>query len=110
METEGVQDAPLGKKCVLFFRKELFERVIQSFNPVWQDEMSRINVLVMKSIANFKNGTIVLHAALKQIVLSYQKFYQLFEKRFGKKGGHFKEAPVSLQAVMMELKKYKSAF
>ncbi|KAJ1922842.1 Vacuolar protein sorting-associated protein 52 [Tieghemiomyces parasiticus] len=111
METLG--DTPGGSVDT---EAEPFEAVVADFNANFRNSLANINAAVIRNFSNFKNGTTILHSVLGQLILYYNRFYQMFERRFSKKpsaGGQARRPaqwPVGIQNVMVEIKKYKSNF
>ncbi|ORX93736.1 Vps52-domain-containing protein [Basidiobolus meristosporus CBS 931.73] len=92
--------------------QDQFERISSHFNSNWRNEIASINSSVIQKFSNFKNGTTILHTVLGQLLVYYTRFHALLDKRFDKKSsGHgFKQAPIGIQNVMVEIKKYRSNF
>jgi hypothetical protein len=63
----------------------------------------------MQSFPNFQTGSRILQTALTELVQFYRRFNALWEKRFD---GSIKPKvfPISLQSVIVEMKKFKSNF
>ncbi|RKP40437.1 Sac2 family-domain-containing protein [Dimargaris cristalligena] len=93
-----------------------FDKVIAEFNANFRGSLANINAAVIRNFSNFKNGTHILHSVLGQLILYYNRFYHLFDRRFTKKtaagsgAGRPNQWPVGIQNVMVEIKKYKSNF
>lgn len=87
--------------------KARFEKVATEFNNVWKQGLSNINTSVIQSFTNFQNGAKILHAVLTQALLYYKRFLTIWETRFGNRKTNV--YPVGLQAVMVEIKKYRWA-
>ncbi|TPX48681.1 hypothetical protein SeMB42_g02918 [Synchytrium endobioticum] len=62
-----------------------------------------------ESFPNFQNGARVLQSVLTRLVLYYQRYMTLYEKRFGN-GKKRQVQPVGIQSLMVELKKFRSSF
>jgi len=88
-----------------------FEKVAGDFNTSWKPAINTINSSVIQSFPNFQNGSRILHVVLTHLLLYYKRFLVLWEKRFTgaskKVGGVF---PIGVQAVMVEIKKFKSVY
>jgi hypothetical protein len=87
--------------------------VANDFNTNWKPALGSLNQSIMKSFSNFQTGTRILQKALTDLVVYYQRFIGLWEKRFGGglSGGRMpKAAPIGLQSVLVEIKKFKSNF
>ncbi|RUP47313.1 hypothetical protein BC936DRAFT_145868 [Jimgerdemannia flammicorona] len=101
-----------------------FEKISYEFNTTWRQNITSINASVIQLFSNFKNGTTVLHAVLGQLIVYYTRFCVLLEQRFqggGKANGgssrkqeagiaSWKQPPVGVQTVMVEIKKFRSNF
>lgn len=81
------------------------ERISAHFSQTWRQSLKSINASVIQYFSNFKNGTTVLHAVLGQLIVYYQKFLDIIEKR-----GASRIQPVGVQTVMVEIKKFRSTF
>ncbi|KAI8809917.1 Sac2 family-domain-containing protein [Cladochytrium replicatum] len=87
---------------------ERFERVAVEFNNNWSNALNSINSSVIQCFSNFQNGARILQAVLTQLLLYYKRYLTMWEKRF-----HYNKQrvqPVAMQNVMLEIKKYRSAF
>ncbi|KAI8091254.1 Sac2 family-domain-containing protein [Gilbertella persicaria] len=80
------------------------ERISAHFSQTWRQSLKSINASVIQYFSNFKNGTIVLHAVLGQLIVYYTKFVSLVEKHAAR------IQPVGVQTVMVEIKKFRSTF
>lgn len=63
----------------------------------------------MQSFPNFQTGTRILQTSLTELVQFYRRFNVLWEKRFEATNAP-KVFPISLQFVIVEMKKFKSNF
>jgi vacuolar protein sorting-associated protein 52 len=79
--------------------------ISQEFNQKWKSSLQTIADSITQNFPNFQNGARVLHIALTQYVLHYKNFIALVDKQ-----GKTKVTPVGLQTVLVEIKKFKSAF
>ena len=65
-------------------------------------------------VSNFKNGTIILHTALGQLVVLYTRYTSLHNKYVGLRQVRLlpvpQVQPIGVQNVMVEIKKYRSNF
>ena len=87
-----------------------FERVAKEFSGNWKTALQDINTSILQSFTNFRNGTLVLHTVLKQLVFYYQTFLVYWEKRFPP-GARTSVQPVMMHQLVVEIKtKYKSNF
>jgi hypothetical protein len=63
--------------------------LIRTFAKDWKKAVDDIDAEVMRSFANFKNGTAVLQHALSQLVSVYERFLEILkQKPFKKPGGY----------------------
>ncbi|CAG8622941.1 11481_t:CDS:10 [Paraglomus brasilianum] len=89
---------------------ERFEEVSTNFATTWRQSITSINASVIQHFANFKNGTMILHSVLGQLIIYYTKFHDLLEKRMLDDGLKFKQQPVGVQTIVAEVKKYRTDF
>ncbi|KAI8073158.1 Sac2 family-domain-containing protein [Gongronella butleri] len=75
------------------------------FNQTWRHSISSINASVVQYFSNFKNGTAVLHAVLGQLIMTYTKFLAILDDH-PVPGVQ----PVGVQAVMVDIKRFRSTF
>lgn len=89
-------------------------RVAGLFNGEWRGKISAINSSIIQSFSNFRTGTEILHAVLGQLIIYYTRFHSLYDKqaarRNGNNGVNSQVAPVGVQNVMVEIKKYRNNF
>ncbi|KAI9497981.1 Sac2 family-domain-containing protein [Zychaea mexicana] len=81
------------------------QRISHEFAQTWRQSLTSINSSVIQYFSNFKNGTMVLHAVLGQLIVYYTKFLDILEQR-----GISGVQPVGVQTVMVEIKKFRSTF
>ncbi|CAO3607343.1 unnamed protein product [Cunninghamella echinulata] len=82
------------------------ERISAQFAQSWRTSISSINSSVIQYFSNFKNGTTVLHAVLGQLIVYYTKFMDILDDC--KMTNRLQ--PISVQTVMVEIKKFRSTF
>lgn len=80
--------------------------IAQEFNGKWKSSLSDIADSITSTFPNFQNGARVLHITLTQYVVNYRKFLALMDEMSGK----MRIAPVGIQNVLVEIKKFKSSF
>ncbi|KAG9300693.1 hypothetical protein G9A89_023491 [Geosiphon pyriformis] len=89
---------------------EMFERVSADFSATWRQSITSINSSVIQNFSNFKNGTAVLHAVLGQLIIYYTNFHNCLEMRMKDGTLRVRQQPVGVQAVMVEIKRFRSNF
>ena len=78
------------------------------FTNSWRRVLNQIHSEVVLSFADFRSGSVILQAAMRQLLLYYRRFLDLVERRFGKSGRlPFKDEPVGVQNLMVEIKKLR---
>ncbi|KAJ3372895.1 hypothetical protein GGF31_001432 [Allomyces arbusculus] len=85
-----------------------FEPVVHRFNSEWRTLLSDLAAETLRRFSNFRHGAVVVQAVLAQVVVYWQRFHVLLDKRFGKGPAPFKTQPIGPQNVMVEIKKYKA--
>ncbi|OZJ04550.1 hypothetical protein BZG36_02697 [Bifiguratus adelaidae] len=100
---------------VLDFDTSEMDDITKDFNATWRQKISNINISIIQNFSNFKNGTTVLHATLGQLAMYYTRYNVLYEKKVTEerrmnRNMPFKVHPVGVQAVMVEIKKFRSNF
>lgn len=88
--------------------KEILEKIANEFNSNWKAAIESINEEIGQVFTNFRNGARVLHAVLTQLVLFYKRFLTIWDAVAKPKGS--KVVPIGIQSVLVEIKKYRSAF
>lgn len=96
-----------GKSSIIM--SERFIKIASDFNSTWKTSLASINSTIMQSFPNFQTGTRILQTALTELVQFYRRFNALWEKRFEGTNAP-KVFPISLQSVIVEMKKFKSNF
>ncbi|KAI8996877.1 Sac2 family-domain-containing protein [Pilobolus umbonatus] len=81
------------------------ERACNHFKETWRQSLTAINASVIQYFSNFRNGTIVLHAVLGQLIIYYTQFLDIIEAQ-----NLSRIQPVNVQTVMVEIKKFRSNF
>ncbi|ORX50460.1 Vps52-domain-containing protein [Hesseltinella vesiculosa] len=81
------------------------EQICTHFNQQWRSSISAINVSVVQYFSNFKNGTAVLHAVLGHLIMWYTKFLTIMDAH-----PIPNVQPVGVQAVMVDIKRFRSTF
>lgn len=84
-----------------------FEKVTSEFNGGWKNGINAINSSVIQLFPNFQNGARILHTVLTQLLIYYKRYLEMNEVRFDKASKR-SVYPIGLQAVMVEIKKFKS--
>jgi hypothetical protein len=80
--------------------------ISQEFNQKWKQSLQNIHDSIIQAFPNFQNGARVLHIALTQYVLYYKSFVSVVDSFRGKT----KVSTVGIQTVLVEIRKFKSAF
>ncbi|KAI7868117.1 Sac2 family-domain-containing protein [Spinellus fusiger] len=101
---ECVKTAENRKNNETLDKKEL-ERISYQFAQTWRSSLTAMNASIVQYFSNFKTGTTVLHAVLGQLIIYYTKFLDLVEQQ-----SSANIQPVGIQTVMVEIKKFRSAF
>lgn len=83
-----------------------FEKISTDFSSNWKSALGNMYTTVTTSFPNLKTGTQVLHNVYGQLIVYYTKFFSLLEQQFGK-NVPFKHQPVAVQALMVEVRKYR---
>ncbi|KAF9913671.1 Vacuolar protein sorting-associated protein 52, partial [Lobosporangium transversale] len=101
-----------------------FERTSYSFSNSWRQSLLAINTSVIQHFSSFKNGTLVLHQVLAQLLVYYTRFHSLLDEKLRELGASgsssstnavistrgWSHQPVGVQTVMVEVKKFRSNF
>lgn len=110
-----------------------FERASYGFSNTWRQSLLSINTSVIQHFSSFKNGTLVLHQVLGQLIVYYTRFHSLLDEKLQELGGAsvgqagggggngqntavatstrgWSHQPVGIQTVMVEVKKFRSNF
>ena len=90
-----------------------FEEIALFFNSNWRNILADINATTVQSFSNFRNGSMILHMGMKEIIFYYQRFIALWEKRYqmSMRGASVSVIPVSVHELVTEIRtKYKSNF
>ncbi|KAI9016791.1 Sac2 family-domain-containing protein [Hyaloraphidium curvatum] len=78
------------------------EEIAAAFNRTWKNVLAGVNTTVIHAFPNFQNGSRVLQSIFTRLVVYYQNFLDLWQRRFGSQKPSV--APVNLQTVLLELK------
>lgn len=81
---------------------EVLEELAANFNRTWKNVLAAVNSTVIHAFPNFQNGSRVLQALFTRLVVYYQSFVELWQRRFGAARPNVE--PVAVQAVLLELK------
>jgi hypothetical protein len=81
-----------------------------NFAQTWRQNITAINASVIQRFSNFRNGTTILHATLGKLLFYYIRFHGLLEEHVREGGLRLKQQPVGIEAVKVEIKKYRSNF
>jgi hypothetical protein len=87
-----------------------FERISNEFGTHWRTQLSGLASDVLRAFPNFRHGAQVLQAVLGHVVVVWQRYHVLLDKRFQGTVIPFKSPPVGVQNVLVEIKKYKGSF
>jgi vacuolar protein sorting-associated protein 52 len=93
----------------------MLSQIAIEFNTNWKASIEKINDDLNKVFPNFKLGARVLHATLTALVLFYKRYVST-KNRFlavwdiALKGQKTKVAPVGIQTLLVEIKKFRSTF
>ncbi|KAF9187799.1 Histone acetyltransferase kat2b [Haplosporangium sp. Z 767] len=58
-----------------------FERASYQFTNTWRQSLLAINTSVIQHFSSFKNGTLVLHQVLGQLIIYYTRFHALLDEK-----------------------------
>ncbi|KAG0075022.1 Vacuolar protein sorting-associated protein 52 [Podila epicladia] len=99
---------------------EHFERASYNFTNSWRQSLLAINTSVIQHFSSFKNGTLVLHQVLGQLIVYYTRFHAMFDEKLQQLQANtsgintstrgWSHQPVGVQTVMVEVKKFRSNF
>ena len=81
-----------------------FLQAVEQFNGVWKKRIEYISTSIKQQF-NAKLGDIVVHEALKEVLVCYKAFLSKWDKLF--QGQKPSVTPVGFQALLVEMKKYK---
>ena len=83
--------------------------IVKGFNADWRRAIEELNREVMNSFTNFKCGNSVQQEALKEIIQYYHRFHKIvLQPPF--KANPARAALLNIHQLMVEIKKFKSAF
>ncbi|PVZ98800.1 hypothetical protein BB558_005191, partial [Smittium angustum] len=85
-------------------------KVAVQFNSEWKTQTSLINSTIVHKFANFMTGTSVVHDTLRQLIIVYTQFVEIYEKFLPEMGQSPAVVPVGVHSVMLEIKKYRPLF
>ncbi|KAJ1501343.1 Vacuolar protein sorting-associated protein 52 [Coelomomyces lativittatus] len=88
----------------------MFEKISNQFNPTWRASISTLSSEVMRKFSAAKYASSILQALLSQIVVSWERYHVLLDKKFKKGALPFRNQPVGSQNLMLELKKYQTTY
>ncbi|KAF9388230.1 Vacuolar protein sorting-associated protein 52 [Podila verticillata] len=103
---------------------EHFERASYNFTNSWRQALLAINTSVIQHFSSFKNGTLVLHQVLGQLIVYYTRFNAMLDEKLQQLQAlvvtnvngvttstrGWSHQPVGVQTVMVEVKKFRSNF
>ncbi|KAG0332721.1 Vacuolar protein sorting-associated protein 52 [Podila horticola] len=103
---------------------EHFERASYNFTNSWRQSLLAINTSVIQHFSSFKNGTMVLHQVLGQLIVYYTRFHTMLDEKLQQLQAlaaantsgvttstrSWSHQPVGIQTVMVEVKKFRSNF
>ncbi|KAF8985865.1 Vacuolar protein sorting-associated protein 52 [Haplosporangium bisporale] len=103
---------------------EHFERASYNFTNSWRQALLAINTSVIQHFSSFKNGTLVLHQVLGQLIVHYTRFNAMLDEKLQQLQAlavtnvngvttstrGWSHQPVGVQTVMVEVKKFRSNF
>ncbi|KAG0016183.1 Vacuolar protein sorting-associated protein 52 [Podila clonocystis] len=103
---------------------EHFERASYNFTNSWRQSLLAINTSVIQHFSSFKNGTLVLHQVLGQLIVYYTRFHAMLDEKLQQLQAlaaastsgvttstrGWSHQPVGVQTVMVEVKKFRSNF
>ena len=81
---------------------ESVEDIASNFNRTWKNVLSSVNSTVIHAFPNFQNGSRVLQTLFTRLVVYYQSFFDLWQRKFATSKPVTE--PVAVQTVLMELK------
>jgi len=104
--TEQVLAQPGGEATVRTLEEfRQLEPIVKEFHAHWKRGIEEINVEVMKSFANFKNGMEILKQTLTQLLLYHTRFLDIVKKLFPD-GAPFARYMITISTIMTEIKTY----
>mmetsp|Transcript_7077 Transcript_7077/g.18134 ORF Transcript_7077/g.18134 Transcript_7077/m.18134 type:complete len:185 (+) Transcript_7077:451-1005(+) len=85
------------------------EPIVKEFHANWKAGIEAINVDVMKSFSNLKNGMEILKQTLTQLLLYHTRFLDIV-KQLHPDGGPFAPYMITISTIMTEIKTYSRNF
>lgn len=85
------------------------EQIVKDFHANWKGGIEAINVEVMKSFSNLKNGMEILKQTLTQLLLYHTRFLDIV-KQLHPDGGAFAQYMITISTIMTEIKTYSRNF
>jgi hypothetical protein len=81
------------------------EPIVKEFHGGWKRGIEEINVVVMQSFANLRNGMEILKQTLTQLLLYHTRFLDIV-KQVHPDGGPFAKYMITISTIMTEIKTY----
>ncbi|KAK6112916.1 Vps52 / Sac2 family protein [Brugia pahangi] len=98
-----------GHKQLLIRYSDNVAKIVRSFCANWKKSIDAINNEIVRSFANFKNGTNILQATFTQIIQYYHRFSKVLSHEVFAENVVLKEL-VNIHHIMVEIKKYKPVY
>ncbi|VDO20049.1 unnamed protein product, partial [Brugia timori] len=98
-----------GHKQLLIRYSDNVAKIVRSFCANWKKSIDAINNEIVRSFANFKNGTNILQATFTQIIQYYHRFSKVLSHEVFAENAVLKEL-VNIHHIMVEIKKYKPVY
>ncbi|KAL3991087.1 Vps52 / Sac2 family protein [Acanthocheilonema viteae] len=98
-----------GHKQLLIRYSDSVTKIVRSFCANWKKSIDAVNNEIVRSFANFKNGTNILQMTFTQIVQYYHRFSKVLSHEVFAENAVLKEL-VNIHHIMVEIKKYKPVY
>ncbi|VDM08749.1 unnamed protein product [Wuchereria bancrofti] len=98
-----------GHKQLLIRYSGNVAKIVRSFCANWKKSIDAVNNEIIRSFANFKNGTNILQATFTQIIQYYNRFSKVLSHEVFAENAVLKEL-VNIHHIMVEIKKYKPVY
>jgi len=82
------------------------EPIVKEFHANWKRGIEEINVEVLKSFANFKNGMEILKQTLTQLLLYHTRFLDIVKQLHPDGSSSFAKYMITISTIMTEIKTY----
>jgi hypothetical protein len=81
------------------------EAIVKEFHTNWKRGIEEINVVVMQSFSNLRNGMEILKQTLTQLLLYHTRFLDIVKQLYPD-GGPFARYMITISTIMTEIKTY----